>query len=119
MEDICVIDDDETTRSSIARLIKPLGVTIYEFARGDAFLGQLDQLQPRCLISEFNLPDMTGVELLQKLRQRPSWFPTIFVTDRDDVGSAVSAMRAGAVDYIQKSRHHYVLFARVQQILYE
>jgi len=114
---VCVIDSDIVTRSSIVRLIKSLDAVAYEFEHGAAFLRELKNIEPRCLICEFQLPDMTGLELVTELRRRSVSVATIFVTSVDDVRAAVSAIRMGALDYMQKPYNPSLLLRRVKQAL--
>jgi two-component system response regulator FixJ len=99
---VCIIDADEATRESIRTLLNRLGVEIRAFAAGHDFLRTLTESVPACLIAEATMTDMTGIELMQELRRRGLDVPTILLSRNEDVSFAVAAMRAGALDFVQK-----------------
>ena len=97
-----IVDDDEAVRQSLAFMLSSAGlaVRVYESAR--TFLNGLDQVQYGCLITDVRMPEMTGIELLRRIRERNSTLPAIVITGHGDVPLAVEAMKVGAVDFIEK-----------------
>jgi two-component system, LuxR family, response regulator FixJ len=97
-----IVDDDEAVRRSLAFMLSSAGlaVRVYESAR--TFLDGVDNLQCGCLITDVRMPEMTGIELLQRIRERSPSLPVIVITGHGDVRLAVEAMKAGAIDFIEK-----------------
>ena len=97
-----IVDDDEAVRRSLAFMLGSAGlaVRVYESAR--AFLDGLDDVQCGCLITDVRMPEMTGIELLFRLKERAPRLPAIVITGHGDVKLAVEAMKAGAIDFIEK-----------------
>jgi two-component system response regulator FixJ len=97
-----IVDDDEAVRRSLAFMLGSAGlaVRVYESAR--AFLDGLDEVPCGCLITDVRMPEMTGIELLSHLKERAPCFPAIVITGHGDVKLAVEAMKAGAIDFIEK-----------------
>ncbi|MEE8633481.1 MAG: response regulator FixJ [Methyloceanibacter sp.] len=97
-----IVDDDEAVRRSLAFMLGSAGlaVRVYESAR--AFLDCLDDVQCGCLVTDIRMPEMTGIELLSEIRERTPYLPAIVITGHGDVKLAVEAMKAGAIDFIEK-----------------
>lgn len=97
-----IVDDEESVRKSLAFLLTTEGfaVRLHESAR--AFLQVAPGLRNTCLITDLRMPDLDGVELLRSLRAQGIRIPAIVITGHGDVPMAVSAMKAGALDFIEK-----------------
>jgi two-component system response regulator FixJ len=97
-----IVDDEEPVRKSLAFLLTMAGfaVRVHESATG--FLGVAPTIPKGCLITDLRMPDMSGVELLRKLHAAKATLPTIVITGHGDVPMAVEAMKAGALDFIEK-----------------
>jgi two-component system response regulator FixJ len=97
-----IVDDDEAVRQSLAFLLSSAGhaVRLYDSAR--AFLDGLAGIKGGCLITDIRMPEMTGIELLHAMQARACGLPSIVITGHGDVPLAVEAMKAGAVDFIEK-----------------
>ena len=97
-----IVDDDEAVRQSLAFMLSSarLAVRLYDSAK--SFLDGLDVIQCGCLITDVRMPEMTGIELLHCLKERAPCLPVIVITGHGDVPLAVEAMKAGAVDFIEK-----------------
>jgi two-component system, LuxR family, response regulator FixJ len=97
-----IVDDDEAVRRSLAFMLSSAGlaVRVYESAR--AFLDGLDDVSCGCLITDIRMPEMTGIELLHRIKERAPCLPSIVITGHGDVPLAVEAMKAGAIDFIEK-----------------
>jgi two-component system, LuxR family, response regulator FixJ len=99
---IYVVDDDEAVRESLSVLLEAKGHTVRTFASGTEFLAAAPGLRPGVLISDIRMPRMDGLELQQQLNERALPFPLIVITGHGDVPLAVRAMKAGALDFIEK-----------------
>lgn len=114
---VCVVDPDPAARQSIATLLAPLGASVEGYPTARELLARLARGVPACLIVESRLPDMAAPALLQAIKARGISIPTIVLANDDDVGSAVAAMRAGALDYMEKPHIDRALLTRVAAIL--
>ena len=99
---IFVVDDDDAVRDSLKALLEAEGLSVETYASGQAFLDSYDPSRRACLLLDVRMPDMTGLELQQKLAARPHKLSIIIITGHGDVPMAVKAMKAGAVDFIEK-----------------
>jgi len=99
---IYVVDDDEAVRDSLSVLLEARDYIVRTFAAAPEFLAAAPTLRPGCLISDIRMPEMDGLELQQRLIERHLPFPLIVITGHGDVPLAVRAMKAGAVDFIEK-----------------
>jgi two-component system response regulator FixJ len=97
-----IVDDDEAVRRSLAFMLSSAGLAVRVYDSAGAFLDGLDDLQCGCLITDVRMPEMTGLELLQRIKQRAPCLPAIVITGHGDVPLAVEAMKAGAIDFIEK-----------------
>ena len=97
-----IVDDDEAVRQSLAFLLGSAGLTVRLYDSASAFLAGLSAVKSGCLVTDVRMPDMTGIELLQQLRAKACHLPAIVITGHGDVPLAVEAMKAGAVDFIEK-----------------
>ncbi len=114
---VYVVDPDEAVRESLRVLLATFGVTAEGFPDAEAFLAAFAGGRPGCLVTEVDLPGRDGVALIEHLNARDLSLPAIVVARNGDVGSAVRAMRAGAVDYLEKPFVDRVLVERLFQIL--
>lgn len=97
-----VVDDDEAVRHSLALLLSSFGLATRTHPSAEAVLAQIDRLRPGCLVVDIRMPGMNGLELQEELNRRACTIPVVIVTGHADVGLAVRAMKAGAVDFIEK-----------------
>jgi two-component system response regulator FixJ len=97
-----IVDDEDAVRKSLAFMLtmNGLGVRIHESAT--AFLALAPNLRQAVLVTDLRMPDMSGVELIRKLAAGSVIMPSILITGHGDVPMAVEAMKAGAVDFIEK-----------------
>ena len=99
---IYVVDDDEAVRNSLAALLQAKGHVVRGFASASGFLETAPALRLGCLIVDVHMPEMDGLELQQRLNERGLCFPLVVITGHGEVPLAVRAMKAGAVDFIEK-----------------
>ena len=97
-----IVDDEEAVRDSLAFLLTKAGFTIRVHESATAFLSVALSIRNGCLVTDLRMPDIGGVELLRRLREVPVRIPSIVITGHGDVPLAVDAMRAGAIDFIEK-----------------
>ncbi|WP_431861132.1 response regulator transcription factor [Azospirillum sp.] len=111
---VFVVDDDEAVRKSLAWLIGSVGLAVQAYESADAFLASWTVERPGCLVLDVRMPGMSGLELQDALARRGSSLPVIIVTGHADVPMAVRALKAGAVDFIEKPFNDQVLLDRIQ-----
>jgi two-component system, LuxR family, response regulator FixJ len=99
---VAVVDDDPAVRDSVQLLLKSVGLTGAGFATAQEFLGRQDPGKVGCLVLDVRLPGMSGLALLELLRQRGADVPAVVVSAYGDVPTAVRAMKAGALDFLEK-----------------
>ena len=97
-----IIDDEEPVRKSLAFLLTMAGFTVRVHDSASSFLASAKTVGKACLITDLRMPDMSGVELLEKLKETGTSIPAVVITGHGDVPMAVAAMKAGAVDFIEK-----------------
>jgi two-component system, NtrC family, response regulator HydG len=99
---ILVVDDDLATRTALRDLLRGLGHTVEMAADGVAALELFHESPPELIVTDLHMPNMGGMELLARVRERSSGLPVIVVTSAAELEPAVAAMRAGATDYLTK-----------------
>ncbi|HEY1503964.1 MAG TPA: response regulator FixJ [Stellaceae bacterium] len=99
---VYIIDDDDAVRDSLSLQLEATGYEVASFSSAIGFLEIAGTLPPGCVISDVQMPDMDGMELQQRLAEMKLDFPVVIVTGHADVALAVRAMKAGAVDFIEK-----------------
>jgi two-component system response regulator FixJ len=101
-----VVDDDESIRTLWRWLMESNGIAVKTFATAAEFIESYRNDGAGCLVLDLKLPGMSGLELQQYLNGRDIEIPIVFVTGHGDVPAAVSALKGGAVDFIQKPFSH-------------
>lgn len=114
---ILVIDDDPAMRDSLAFLLDVNGFAVATYETAADFLGQFGSRQVDCVVSDIRMPGMTGLELVRKLKADAAICPVILMTGHGDVALAVEAMKAGAVDFIEKPFEDEVLLHAIRDAL--
>ncbi|PAY10343.1 MULTISPECIES: response regulator FixJ [Bradyrhizobium] len=114
---ILVIDDDPAMRDSLAFLLDVNGFAVTAFETAADFLDQLGSGAVDCVVSDIRMPGMTGLELVRKLKADAVACPVILMTGHGDVALAVEAMKAGAVDFIEKPFEDEVLLRSIRDAL--
>jgi RNA polymerase sigma factor (sigma-70 family) len=112
---VFIVDDDQEVREAIQLLMKSVGVTALSFASAQAYLDQLDCDRPGCLILDVRMKGMSGLDLQERLAQGPLHPPIIIITGHGDVPMAVRAVKAGAVDFIEKPFNDQTLLDAVHR----
>lgn len=112
-----VVDDDAAVRDALKFLLRSVGRPVETYASAQDFLDAHTENLPGCLVLDIRMPGMSGLELQEKLIERRSILPIIFITGHGDVPMAVEAMQAGAMDFIQKPFRDQDLLDRINQAL--
>ena len=112
---VFIVDDDQEVREAIQLLMESVGVTAVSFASAQAYLEQLDCDRPGCLILDVRMKGMSGLDLQERLAQEPLHPPIIIITGHGDVPMAVRAVKAGAVDFIEKPFNDQTLLDAVHR----
>jgi FixJ family two-component response regulator len=116
---VFLVDDDASVLESLTLLMRSVGLRTQTFASAGAFLDTYNDARPGCLVLDVRMPGMSGPELQQALAARGSSLPIVFLTAHGDIPLAVDAIKAGAVDFIQKPFRDQDLLDVVQRALRE
>ena len=112
-----VIDDDDAARQSLAFLLGTAKIAVKTYDSAVAFLKTLTELKSGCIITDVRMPEMSGIDLLHKLKELKIGIPVIVITGHGDVPLAVEAMKIGAADFLEKPFDDEVLIASVRSAL--
>jgi len=112
-----VIDDDEAMRESLAFLLGTVGMKVQTYESATAFLDVASKAEGGCIITDVRMPGLSGIELLQRLRELKLALPVIVITGHGDVRLAVEAMKIGAIDFLEKPFDDEALMASVRSAL--
>jgi two-component system response regulator FixJ len=114
-----VIDDDEAMRESLAFLLDTSGLAARTYDSAVSFLEQLDDSQAGVIVTDVRMPEMSGLELVKRLKARDVGLPIIMITGHGDVPLAVEAMKAGVVDFLEKPFEEDSLLAAIRSAMAE
>lgn len=112
-----VVDDDESMRTSLARLLGGAGYPVACYATAEEFLEVAGPATAGCILLDLRLPGASGLELQDMLASRQCAAPVVFLTAHGDVPSSVHAMKRGASDFLQKPVRAAALFAAVESAI--
>jgi FixJ family two-component response regulator len=110
---VLVIDDDPSVLKSLARLLCSIELNVATFATPEEFLSQFEPGIHGCLVIDFAMPNLNGLELQQELAARGNELPVIFLTGHGDIPMSVQAMKQGAVDFLTKPVHDHDLIEAI------
>lgn len=116
---VYIVDDDASLRKSLTRLLKLNGFNVEAFESAEAFLECKRSSAPACLVLDLSMPGMTGLDLQTTLIEDGSLLPIIFITGHGSVPESVQAIKAGAVEFLEKPFDAEVLIALIQKALAE
>lgn len=114
---VYLVDDDEAVRDSLGMLFKSIGLEHEAYASALEFLEHYDGQRHSCLVADIRMPGLSGLELQQRLNEQRAEIPIIFITGHGDVPMAVTAMKSGAADFIQKPFRDQDLIDRLHKAL--
>ena len=104
-----LVDDDAAVRRGVSFMLKTMGFEVRTYETGDAFLKAAKGVEQGCILLDIRMPGMDGLEVQQALQRNGVALPVVFMTGHGDVTLAVEAMKAGAVDFIEKPIEKEVL----------
>ena len=114
---IHVIDDDEALRESLAFLLRAAQLEVKSYPSARAFLDSLPDQSLSCVITDVRMPEISGIDLLRRLKELKIGVPVIVITGHGDVALAVEAMKIGAADFFEKPFDDDLLLASVRSAL--
>ena len=114
---VYVVDDDEAVRDSLQWLLEGKDYRVRCFDSGETFFGRYDPREVACVLVDIRMAGMTGLELQDRLIERNSPLPIVFITGHGDVPMAVDTMKKGALDFIQKPFDEEQLVSVVEKML--
>jgi len=112
-----LIDDDEAIRTSLSFVLEMHDLPARTYASAPEFLAVAEGLTSGCVVTDVRMPEMSGLELVKRLKERGVPLPVIVITGHGDVPLAVEAMRAGVVDFIEKPFDDEVLLRSIRMAL--
>jgi len=112
-----LIDDDEAIRTALGFLLEMNDLPARTYASAPEFLEVADQLRGGCIVTDVRMPEMSGLELVRRLKERGVTLPVVVITGHGDVPLAVEAMRAGVIDFIEKPFDDDVLLRSIRMAL--
>jgi two-component system, LuxR family, response regulator FixJ len=112
-----VIDDDEAVRDSLAFVLRSAKVEVQTYESAAAFLEVLPSIKSGCVVTDVRMPEISGIDLLRKVRELDLRLPVIVMTGHGDVPLAVEAMKIGAADFLEKPFDDEVMLASVRTAL--
>jgi len=99
---VFVVDDDASVRDALGSLLRSAGFAVETFASAQEFLARPPADLPGCLVLDVGLPDLSGLDLQQRMAEMNREIPIVFITGHGDVPTSVRAMKAGAVEFLTK-----------------
>lgn len=116
---VFIVDDDADMRDSLAYLMRSVGLQTAVYASAQEFFTAYVRDTPGCLVCDVRMPDMSGLELYERLVAEGTTLPVIFMTAYADVPMAIRALKSGAVEFVEKPFHAQTMLERVQRALSE
>jgi len=113
---VFLVDDDPSILKALPRALRQHGLEVEAYASATEFLEAYTD-KPGCLVLDLSMPDMTGLELQTELSRRQINIPTIFITGHGGVPESVQALRAGAIDFLEKPFMPEMLLQRIEEAL--
>ncbi len=114
---VYVVDDDESVRNAMARLLKSVGLRVEVFGSARAFLDHERADVPGCLLLDVRMPGLSGLDLQQELADSEDELPIVFISGHGDIPISVRAIKAGAVDFLPKPVNDQELLNAVGQAI--
>jgi FixJ family two-component response regulator len=112
---IAVVDDEESVRKSLRRLLTASQLDAVVYASGQEFLDSLSEGQPDCLVLDLQMPGLTGLEVQRSLAGAQVRFPTIIITAHDEPETRARCLSAGAAAYLCKPLHDEMLLDTIAE----
>ena len=115
---VFVVDDDAAVTQGLRFMLRAAGYSVEAFPSARSFLEDYDPRRGGCLLLDVQMPQMTGLELQQRINVRGWRIPVIFITGHGTVPLAISAMKAGAFDFIEKPLREDALLESIERALH-
>jgi FixJ family two-component response regulator len=112
---VFIIDDDEAFRDSVEELVSSVGLPARTFRSALEFLRDFDPAQPGCLVVDVRMAHMSGIALQARLQELGARIPIVFISGHGDIAMAVTAIKEGAVDFVQKPYHEQQLLDAINE----
>jgi FixJ family two-component response regulator len=112
-----VVDDDESLRTAISRLLKVSGYEVVVYDSADCFLRTIADAKPGCILLDIQMPTLGGLQLQQELIKLSHSWPIIFMTGHGDIPTSVRAIKAGAEDFLAKPVSKEILLEAIERAL--
>jgi two-component system response regulator FixJ len=112
---IHLVDDDEAVRRSVSFMLRTSGYVVKTYASGAELLAAAKDIAPGCIFLDVRMPGMDGLQVQHALKESGVFLPVIVMTGHGDIGVAVQAMKAGAVDFIEKPFEKAVLESALEE----
>ena len=114
---VFLVDDDPEMLKAIARTVASAGWPVQTYPSGEAFLCAYDPTQAGCVVLDLRMPHMSGLRVQETLMERGAPIPLIFITGYGEVEAAVQAMKAGAMDFLEKPFSEQMLLACIERAM--
>jgi len=114
---VFVVDDDESVRVALKRLIRSMGMNVETFSTAQEFLARQRYEGPGCLVLDIRMPGLSGLDLQQELENAEITLPVVFITGHGTIPQSVRAMKAGAVDFLEKPFEDQTLLDVIRQAI--
>jgi len=111
---VFIIDDDSDIRTSLSRSLTKRGFYVECFASANSFLNCYDESLSGCILLDYGMPEINGLELQQKLIDKKFSIPIIFMTGHGGIPESVQAIKAGAIDFLEKPFKQEVLISTIR-----
>ena len=112
-----IVDDDQAVRDGLKALLGARGFALETFDSAESFLAAMDRNVTGCAVLDIRMPGMNGLELQRELKRRAIALPVIIITGHGDVALAVTALKAGAIDFLEKPFDSDALLASIEDAL--
>lgn len=110
-----IIDDEEAIRRSMGFMLKTSGYRVETWSSGEAFLKEVRNVERGCILLDIRMPDLDGLEVQSRLAERGVAMPVVIMTGHGDISTAIRAMKAGAVDFLEKPFEKAVVIAAIEE----
>ena len=114
---VYIVDDDPSVQRTLHRTIASAGWRVESYESGVVFLDAFDPDQPGCLVLDLRMPQMNGLTVQKHLRAKGATIPIIFLTAFGEIPTAVQAVQAGAIDFLEKPVSNQQLLIRIEQAI--
>ena len=110
-----IVDDEDSIRRSVSFMLKTSGYQVETWSSGQAFLKDVKHAAEGCILLDIRMPEIDGLEVQNALAERGVTMPIVIMTGHGDISIAIRAMKAGAVDFLEKPFEKAVLIAAIEE----